>query len=171
MTRRIWFNRKFDLGLPPEAFPDILERLRGSPARYEERLEGVPPAKLVRRLDDKWSIQENVGHMLDVEPLWATRLGELLAGATELQAADLTNRKTHEADYNARPLAPVLQGFRAARMAFVGRLEAVPESMLGRTALHPRLQQPMNITDLCFFVAEHDDHHLARMTEILRAHG
>jgi hypothetical protein len=27
----------------------------------------------------------------------------------------------------------------------------------------------MNVTDLCFFVAEHDDHHLARITEALRA--
>ncbi len=171
MTRRIWFNRTFDLGLPPEAFPDIVERLRGTPARFEERLAGVPVATLVRRDADKWSIQENVGHLLDVEPLWANRLGELLAGASTLQAADLTNRRTHEADYNARTLPPILKDFRAARMALVARLETVPEGMLGHTALHPRLQQPMNITDLCFFVAEHDDHHLARITEILRARG
>ncbi len=169
MPRRIWFERTFDHGLPPEAFPDILERLRGTPERLEERLQGVAPATLVARFDDKWSIQENAGHLLDVEPLWATRLGELLSGAKVLQAADLQNTRTQEAGYNGRQFGPVLRDFRGARQDFVARLEAVPEAALTQAALHPRLRQPMNITDLCFFVAEHDDHHLARITEVLRS--
>ena len=37
---------------------------------------------------------------------------------------------------------------------------------LARTALHPRLRQPMSVTDLCFFVAEHDDHHLQTIEEL-----
>ena len=40
-----------------------------------------------------------------------------------------------------------------------------------RTALHPRLGLPMRAVDHAFFVAEHDDHHLARITELLRAEG
>jgi hypothetical protein len=55
----------------------------------------------------------------------------------------------------------VLAAFRQARAAFVGRLEPLSHDALGRTALHPRLQQPMTVVDLAFFVAEHDDHHLA----------
>ena len=35
-----------------------------------------------------------------------------------------------------------------------------------RTALHPRLETPMRMMDLFYFVAEHDDHHLARITAI-----
>jgi uncharacterized damage-inducible protein DinB len=143
--------------------------VRGTPARLAERLKGVAPASLVARVDEKWSIQENVGHLLDLEALWASRLGELLAGVSVLKAADLENRMTHEADHNARPLGALLQEFRGARGDFVARLEAVPEGALARSALHPRLRQPMNISDLCFFVAEHDDHHLARITEALRA--
>jgi hypothetical protein len=34
------------------------------------------------------------------------------------------------------------------------------------TAHHPRLEQPMTVVDLCFFVAEHDDHHLAAITSL-----
>ena len=37
---------------------------------------------------------------------------------------------------------------------------------LARTALHPRLRQPMSVVDLCFFVAEHDDHHLRTIDEL-----
>jgi hypothetical protein len=34
--------------------------------------------------------------------------------------------------------------------------------------LHPRLNQPMRVVDLLFFVAEHDDYHLARISELIR---
>jgi hypothetical protein len=35
---------------------------------------------------------------------------------------------------------------------------------LDKSSLHPRLMKPMKIIDLAFFVAEHDDHHLAQIT-------
>ena len=167
-ARRVWFERRFELGLPPEAFPDIVERVRGTPARLEERVRGIAPALLVRRVETTWSIQENVGHLLDLELLWSGRLDELLAGAATLRAADVTNRTTHEANHNARKLHDLLAAFRAARGDVVARLDALAPSDLSRTALHPRLQQPMTVTDLFFFVAEHDDHHLARISELMR---
>jgi len=35
--------------------------------------------------------------------------------------------------------------------------------------VHPRLKQPMRLVDHLFFVAEHDDHHMARIWEMIRA--
>jgi uncharacterized damage-inducible protein DinB len=166
MFRRRWFDRPFELGLPAEALADILERVRGTPARLEERLRAFPQDILKTRVDGKWSIQENVGHLGDLEPLWAGRLEDLLSGAAELRPTDLQNRKTEEAGHNDRPLATLLQGFRTARHSTVTRLEQVDGADLRRTALHPRLRQPMTVVDLFFFVAEHDDHHLARITEL-----
>jgi len=32
---------------------------------------------------------------------------------------------------------------------------------------HPRLRTSMNAVDLAYFVAEHDDYHLARIGELL----
>jgi hypothetical protein len=57
---------------------------------------------LIERFEGKWSIQENAGHLLDVEPLWAGRLDDVLACASELRSWDLTNRTTDEANYNSR---------------------------------------------------------------------
>ena len=171
VDRRIWFDRVFELGLPVEAFPDILERVRGTPARLEERLAGVDAAARVARLGDRWSIQENVGHLLDLEPLWAGRLDDLLGGIDELRPADLENRKTREADHNAAESGALLAAFRVARTDVVTRLESTAAADMAREALHPRLKQPMRIVDLFFFVAEHDDHHLARITELLQQRG
>lgn len=167
-ARREWFNRKFELGLPSEAMPDIVERLRGTPARLEERLRGLPHQLLAERVEGKWSIQENAGHLLDLEPLWLHRLDDLRAGAGQLRAADLQNRMTDAADHNSRRPEEILSAFRKARNQLVLRLEVLDDSQLTATALHPRLQQPMNAVDLSFFVAEHDDHHLARITRILK---
>ncbi len=167
-AHRRWFDRRFDLGLPPEAIPEIIERLRGTPARLEERLREAPPRVLVERYEGKWSIQENAGHLLDIEPLWEGRLDDLLTGASELRSWDLTNRKTDEANHNARKCEEILTAFRKARQRIFLRLEELEDSRLRATALHPRLRQPMTAVDLFFFVAEHDDHHLARITSILK---
>lgn len=166
--RRIWFDRRFELGLPIEAFPDVLERVRGTPARLEERVRGHEPEILTTHVGECWSIQENVGHLLDLEELWSDRLEELLQRKEQLRGADLENRKTHEANHDKRTLEELLRDFRSARMMTVDRLEALSDEDIERQALHPRLNQPMTAVDLFFFVAEHDDHHLARITEILR---
>lgn len=167
-SRRTWFKRAFTLGLPREAFPDILERVRGTPARLEERVRGLGSDLLTRRAGSAWSIQENVGHLWDLEPLWAGRLEELIRGAERLGPADLENRKTHEARHNDAGIDALLSGFRNARFSTVRRLEALGPDDLARTALHPRLGQPMTVVDHFFFVAEHDDHHLARIGELIR---
>ena len=166
--RVLWFSRKFSFDLEPWAFPNIIERLRGTPARIEERLLSVDKATLTRRVNDTWSIQENAGHLLDLEGLWSLRLDDFERGAERLSAADLQNRKTHDADHNAAPLADILAKFRAARELNIRRLEAYDDTFVQRTSLHPRLDQPMRVMDLMFFVAEHDDHHLATISQLLK---
>jgi hypothetical protein len=60
------------------------------------------------------------------------------------------------------------QGFRIERSRLVSSLEDLVEDMVSHTALHPRLQQSISLLDLCFFVAVHDDQHLARISEPAR---
>lgn len=166
MRGRIWFDRRFALGMPLDALPDVLERLRGTPLRLEERTSGVPAARLTERTDGGWSIQEHAGHLADLELLWLGRLDDFAQGLSTLREADLENRATWEADHNARPLTEVLAKFRSRRGQLVARVSAMTEEELATTAAHPRLDQPMTVTDLCFFVAEHDDHHLAAITAL-----
>ena len=163
-----WFERKFAFDLPLSVYPNILERLRGGPARLEERVGSLRAEVLTFRLKDTWSIQENVGHLGDLEPLWIRRAEQVLAGEVDLAVADLTNRTTHEANHNAASLRELLGRFRSLRERFVSILEGADEGALQRAARHPRLGTPMRLIDIAFFTAEHDDHHLARMTELVR---
>jgi uncharacterized damage-inducible protein DinB len=171
MQRRTWFDRRFELGLPADAFPDLVERLRGTPLRLEERTSGLSREQLVERIDDRWSIQENVGHLSDLEVLWLGRLDDFSHCVDTLRPADLQNRATWDANHNARELDELLADFRTRRAEFLRRATAMTDADLLRTALHPRLSQPMSVVDLSFFIAEHDDHHLAAITECRRRLG
>jgi hypothetical protein len=81
----------------------------------------------------------------------------------------LTNRKTDEANHNARPLEQILSEFRVARERLLKRVSELDASLFGRAIPHPRLKAPMRLVDHLYFVAEHDDHHLARIWELVNA--
>ncbi|HVG28428.1 MAG TPA: DinB family protein [Pyrinomonadaceae bacterium] len=168
VSRRSWVEREFTLGLPAWMFPNVIERLRGTPARVAEMTRGLAPEVLSRRDGERWSIQEHVGHLLDLGWLDLARVEDFEAGREVLTAADMTNRKTHEADHNSRDFADVLARFHAERADFVRRLEAFDEEAVARTSLHPRIKRPMRPADFAYFVAEHDDHHLAAISELIR---
>jgi uncharacterized damage-inducible protein DinB len=149
--------------------PNLEARLRGTPARLEEVLRGRSQESLTAKPEGKWSAQENAGHMLQLEPLWLARVEDFVTGGEQLTATDLQNRKTDEAEFNRQNVREVLAGFRSARSRLVARVEELDESAFSHTLLHPRLKTPMSLGDHLFFVAEHDDHHLARIWELLDA--
>ncbi len=168
MKRTKWVEREFEFDLPVGVFPSVLERLRGTPARLEEVVRALPARALTERVGEAWTIQEQVGHLLDLDELHEGRLEDYERGLETLRAADMTNRKTYEAEHNAARVEDLLARFRAARLRFVRRLEAMDETGVARTAQHPRLQKPMRVIDMALFVAEHDDHHLASINELKR---
>jgi uncharacterized damage-inducible protein DinB len=169
ISKRRWFDRKFSFDLEIRAFPLIVERLRGTPARIEARIADLAPEQLTWKLESSWSIQENIGHLADLEPLWAGRLDDILSGAEGLRAADLSNELTHNADHNSRGIEEIIRTFRKYREELVVRLDSLDETEVSLSALHPRLRQPMRTLDMAYFVAEHDDHHMARVSEILQS--
>ena len=166
MKQTKWFDRKFDFSKAENIFPSLLERLAGTPARLEEKLKTIPSAILEKKPDNTWSIKENIGHLTDLEPLWQGRLEDIKNGEKELRPTDLANRKTDEANHNNKSIELLLREFREIRNKTLLMLKDIDEEIIFKSALHPRLKTPMRTMDLFLFVAEHDDHHLARITEI-----
>lgn len=161
-----WFDRKFDFTFEQNIFPSIIERLEGTSIRLNHKISLMPQEHLTLKLKDKWSIQENIGHLIDLEPLWQTRLKDILNKAEYMSAADLENKKTHAANHNEKEIGNLLNEFAAVRKTTLNSLLKLNEKDIYLYALHPRLKTPMRIMDLFLFVAEHDDHHLARISEL-----
>ena len=163
----IWFERKFEFTFPVEQHPNLCARLRGTPARLDEVVRGVARDLLVRKPGEKWSAQEHAGHLLDLEPLWMSRVGDFFTEASTLTVADLSNQKTFDAHHNQRPIGEILAQFRNARSLLVSRVEKIDPAIVGRSILHPRLKIPMRLVDHLYFAAEHDDHHLAHIWALI----
>lgn len=167
MQKTEWFKRTFPIIKDNGTLPSIIERLSGTPARVEEVTNKLSPALLRYKLNGRWTIKEEIGHLGDMEPLWFGRLEDLIKGEHELRVADLTNQTTHTANHDAAELKALQQRFRIEREKLVKMLMGLDDEYLLNTSLHPRLKTPMRIVDLAYFVAEHDDHHLASIREII----
>ncbi|MCE7993548.1 MAG: DinB family protein [Roseivirga sp.] len=164
----LWFDRKFAFDHLKGTFPSIYERLDGLMLRLEHKLRAIAREHQQVKIDGKWSVKEHLGHLLDLEELWIARMRDFLNNEVELSPADLENRRTHEANHNDSDLGDLLQALRTKRAEFLSLCRQLEKQAETLTALHPRLKQPMRVIDLAYFVAEHDDHHLAAITEIQR---
>ena len=159
-----WIERKFDFNFPVGIFPVIIERLRGTLLH----LSGMVAEETATNAEGAWSIKEQIGHLYDLEELWYGRIEDFLSGKQTLRAADMTNSRTSQANHNQKKAAELVKQFSSARRKLIEKVQNADEATASLRALHPRLQQPMRLIDSLFFVAEHDDHHLAKIRELMK---
>jgi len=164
-----WLDYQWAFTAPVGMYRAICERLRGTPARIEELLGDLPEDSDLRPAPDRWSICEHAGHLAMAEGLWQKRIREFLAGAERLTAADMRNTATEESHFNQQPLEELLDDFRRARSGTMAMLDPLTLDHAARAAHHPRLGVSMRLVDLCTFMAEHDDHHLATVRALQRS--
>lgn len=161
-----WLERKFNFDFPVTHFPFIALRLQGCLPRIEDLIKGLSEKQTEEQING-WSVKEHIGHLIDLEELHKGRIDDFLSGTAVLRAADMSNLKTIEANHNNTSLKKLLEAFLQTRTEFTERLEAFDETQLSLSAIHPRLQKPMRMVDMAYFVAEHDDHHLFLIYRII----
>ena len=61
-----WFERKFDFSCLDGTMGSIIERLEDTPLRLRNKLSRIPEQARTRKHGESWSIQEHVGHLLDL---------------------------------------------------------------------------------------------------------
>jgi hypothetical protein len=166
-----WHERRWSFDLTAGSFPAVVERLIGTLPRAMALAAGVPEPALQMRSLGRWSVKEHFGHLIDLCELDMRRLDEFLRGATTLSAADVSNRRTEDANHRETPIADLLNALGENRQRLTVRLEQLTESDVSATARHPRLGVPLRLIDWAEFVADHDDHHLAAARIGLRSLG
>ena len=163
MKKLAWFEREFQFGLPAGMLPFYIERLKGTIARLESKVIGIPEEILSHQLDGKWSVKQNIGHLAEVDEIAIRRMDEMIAGVPIMSPAVFEPRQ----DYNKQSVHEVVAYFLKNRTKNIDRYETLGEDDIGKSSLHPRLKVMMTPVDLAWFDAEHDDHHLVRMNEII----
>jgi uncharacterized damage-inducible protein DinB len=167
MKRTRWVDKKFYFNLSPDQYDSILNELNETPKEIARLVSALPKEILIRKVDDKWSIQENIGHLIDLEKLNDKRIDEFIRGKEVLSAADMNNKKTEGANHNSREINDLVNQLKELRKRFVKRLRKLDGSVSERTSIHPRLNQPMKPIDMVYFVLEHDKHHIETIKELI----
>jgi uncharacterized damage-inducible protein DinB len=162
-----WFDREFDCWFGPEYLPGLIERLRETPNWIDEKIDSVSDSVLIEQVNGKWSVKQNIGHLTTLEPLWRQRIKDIVGGQKTLTPADLTNKATEEADFNSADIDKLMLDFRKERSRLISMFENISDADLEKRSKHPRLNQPMRISDHAFFIAEHDVHHIVLINRIL----
>ena len=162
MKTLAWFDRKLVFGFPPEMLPLFLERLEGTHLRLEHKVRGVSDKVLSEKFNDKWSIKQNIGHLAEVDGIANKRMDEMIAGVSMMSPAVFEPQ-----DYNPWPIEKVLDYFRKMRDKNINKYKSLSDGDLAKSSLHPRLKVQMTPVDLAWFDAEHDDHHLVKINEII----
>ena len=162
-----WFDRKFDFSFTTDQYTAVYERLKQAPDTLRQLILNISEDTLVHKPDDKWSVKEHTGHLSVLEPIWRIRFGDILESKLVLTPADLSNRATTEAGFNSYSISSLLDKFAGERNTTLSLLNGIDVLDGSKTSLHPRLQQPMRVIDLVYFVAEHDDHHISVIREMI----
>lgn len=167
MSASKWFDRKFDFSFNVNEYAAIYKRLQQAPATLEGILQNKADDLISFQPDGKWSVKEHTGHLSVLEPLWRTRIQDILEKKPELTPTDLNNSATSEAGFNKLSISALLQKFGEERKQTLSLLDSININDHSNTSLHPRMQQPMRIIDIAYFTAEHDDHHMAFIRDLL----
>jgi len=165
MRKPDWFERKFQFGIPAGMLPFFLERLEGTIARLEKKNRGQPDTILSHKPGGKWSVKEHIGHLAEVDEIALRRIDEIVNGISPMTPAVFEPKK----DYNSQSATQVLDYFAKNRMENLRKYKTLSDADCAMTSLHPRLKVMMSAIDLAFFDAEHDDHHLVKISEIQSA--
>lgn len=162
-----WFKREFQPIADDGRLTTIIERLDGTEYRLIGKLADDEGPDLTIKPNGKWSILEEIGHLYTLEPLWLRRVRDIIAEKETLSEADLTNKATDKGKFNTKDLEDLLDEFGERREELLSLLRKLKPEDMQKSAKHPRLETPMRIIDLAYFVAEHDDHHLAKISQML----
>lgn len=164
MEKIEWFQRQFVTGHPIGMLPLFLDRLEGTLIRLRERTRNISDIILSETTEGKWSIKENIGHLADLEAISIRRIDEIGKGISPMISAIMPLQQ----DYNTQPIQQIFDYFAKNRREAIRILNNLDANGLQKSSLHPRLKIAMTPVDLAMFHAEHDDHHLVRINEIIK---
>ncbi|MBN4047241.1 DinB family protein [bacterium AH-315-P13] len=169
MKQEKWVNRKFTFSNDENNFSSTVEILKGTSIILKDKISKVETEKhLMITLDGKWSILENIGHLIALDQLWLERIRDILENKEKMRSAYLQKGKFQSANYNNRNVLELIIEFSEKRSKLIEKLEDMTEAEIYKRAIHPRLKTSMSIMNLLFMAAMHDYHHLSRINTIIK---
>jgi hypothetical protein len=153
----------------PGSIQPALALLEKTPVVLETLLRDLPDELLDwKPAADRWSIGEVVGHLADIEMVYADRVRRMVTEEKPaLQKFDPAATVV-TGDYARGPANENLAVFLKARRATIALLRSIPADSGGRTANHSELGK-ITLLQMLSEWASHDLGHLRQIAELYRA--
>jgi hypothetical protein len=115
----------------------LIARYKGGYRAVVAALRGIRPAELdFRPAEGEWSAREVVHHLADSETISGIRLRRLLVEDNPVIQGYDQDDYARRLRYRARPMAPALQAFQAARATTAQLLDAMGDADWQRSGTH-----------------------------------
>lgn len=149
-----------------------LEAAEKSPKEIAAAVSGLSPAVLhYKPAPEKWSILEILGHLADIEIVYAYRLRQMLADQNPIIAPmdqDAWARNLGYMDMAAPELVAVYGLNRHHNLRLLRRLKPAD---LEKSAFHPERKQDVTVARLVEMMAGHGVDHLAQIERLKKEAG
>ena len=143
---------------------DVVALLRRSGGELHDALAAIPEDRGgFRYADEKWSIRQVVGHMIDAERIFTYRALRIARGDTTPLAAFDENDYVKTAGSEARTLSNLARELGAVREASVQLFESLPDDAWGRSGVASG--KNISVRALAYITAGHAMHHLKILRE------
>jgi hypothetical protein len=146
-------------------------RLKHQHETIHELLNGFSDDHLKQRIHtDKWSVHEQVAHLVTYQPLFIQRLKRIEQENNPLFERYVADNDPAFIASCQRPLAELLHQLQQQRSLILEYLLAVPDDTLGKTGRHPKYGQ-LTIVEWTEFFLLHEAHHLFSIFMLTRANN
>ena len=149
-----------------------LEAAEKSPKQIAAAVSGLPEKVLrYKPASDKWSIHEVLGHLADIEIVYAYRLRQMLADKKPVIAPIDQNDWARNLSHTETPPAELVALYGLNRHANLRLLQRLKPSDLAKSAYHPETESDLTVSQLIERIATHGASHLEQIERLKKDAG
>ena len=150
----------------------FLEEAESNPRQIAAAVSGLPDKVLrYKPVPDKWSILEVLGHVADIEIVYAHRLRQMLADSQPTIAPIDQNAWAQHLGYLETPAPELIAVYGLIRLHTLRLLRRLKQGDLEKGAFHPELDRQFTVAELIERIAKHGASHLGQIEKLKQEAG
>ncbi len=144
-----------------------LDAAEESPKQIAAAVLGLPEKTLrYKPAPDKWCILEVLGHLADIEIVYAYRLRQMLADNKPVIAPMDQNDWARNLGYTETPPAELVALYGLNRHANLRLLQRLKPADLEKSAYHPELEKDVTVSEMVEKMGGHGASHLEQIERL-----
>src|SRR5215831_15073957 len=147
-----------------------IEAAEKSPKEIAAAVSGLPPATLrYKPAPEKWSILEILGHLADIEIVYAYRLRQMLADEKPVIAPMDQDAWAKHLGYMESSAPELIALYGLKRHRNLQLLRRLKPGDLERSAYHPELKRQVTVAEIVGMMGAHGANHLQQIERLKKA--